>query len=472
LALLGPRPELSFVRPGYGKPLGSVIVPRANAIDKEIVLDAAERSLALPCFNGHALPVWTFTDAGIPTVRLRLGDRLVARVKNQLPRDGEHISIHWHGIRLPNDQDGVPYLTQAPIYPGSEHVYAFTPPDTGTFFFHTHCNTAEQTGRGLIGVLIIEGDETERYDAEHVLMLKDWRISPDGRFLPFFTDGGAAKAGTTGTVRSVNGEIVPRFIVPASADIRLRLLNVDPVRISELGIEGAEAGVVAVDGIACPPFQLKSWRAGPATRLDIVMRSPAHGATARLVDYFAPSPVPLADFESTGLPTHTTPFEPAPLRASRIKGPDLSTAERMRFSFSATGTGEGIASSPLAEGIEIGALCLSSRSFWAINKQSWPSGNHSRIAAPLAELTLGRTYIFELENLTPQTHPIHMHGHTFTFVSSNKRHLPPHKADTIPLLPREVIEVAFVADNPGLWMLHCHILEHQETGMMGYLRVA
>jgi FtsP/CotA-like multicopper oxidase with cupredoxin domain len=90
----------------------------------------------------------------------------------------------------------------------------------------------------------------------------------------------------------------------------------------------------------------------------------------------------------------------------------------------------------------------------------------------LAELKLGKSYIFELENLTPHAHPIHIHGHTFTFVSSNKRKLPPHKCDTIVLLPRERLEVALVADNPGSWMFHCHLLEHQETGMMGYVHVA
>ena len=109
---------------------------------------------------------------------MKLGQRFEARFKNNLPRAAEYASIHWHGLRIPNAQDGVPYMTQLPIDPGGEGSYAFTPPDTGTFFFHTHCNTAEHIGRGLVGAFIVEGDEIEPADAEFVLMMKDWRDRP------------------------------------------------------------------------------------------------------------------------------------------------------------------------------------------------------------------------------------------------------------------------------------------------------
>ena len=454
------------------KALGPPVTPRSDGRDVDILLDAEERQIALPCFEGRAMPLWTFADGGWPTVRLRLGDRLVARVKNRLPRQDEHISIHWHGIRLPNNEDGVPYMTQAPIVPGGEFTYHVVPPDAGSYFFHTHCNTVEHLGRGLLGLLIVDGDETAPYDHDLALVMKDWRIGSDGQFLPFMTDAGAAKAGSPGTPRSVNGADLPRIELPASADVRLRLFNVDAVRFSEIGIKGADAAVVAVDGVACPPFPLKSWRMGPAMRLDIVIRSPRPGASAHLVDFFAPEPVQLAELVGTGAPRRRSAFDPAPLRASRIAEPDLARAERVKFAFSATASGDAVAELPIVDGIDIGALCLTSRTYWAINKQAWPGTDHSRLGPPLAELKLGQTYLFELENLTPHPHPIHIHGHTFTFVSSNKRGLPPHKADTVALLPRERIEVAFVADNPGLWMFHCHILEHQETGMMGYLKVA
>jgi FtsP/CotA-like multicopper oxidase with cupredoxin domain len=449
------------------------LFPPAQATVTRADFTIAERMTSLPCFKGKALPLWTFQDgADFPFVRLRVGQPFAANFKNNLPRAGEHVTIHWHGLRIPNDQDGVPYLTQKPILPGEEGHYVFTPPDTGTFFFHTHCNTVEHFGRGLVGALIVEGDETQKSDVDLVLMMKDWRIGADGAFLPFTTDEGAAKAGTSGTVRSINGATKPVMLLPASANVRVRLLNVDPVRISEIGIEGADASIIAVDGNACAPIPLGSWRFGPASRLDILLRSPADGGVVKLMDYFSTEPVVLAEFKTQGTPVRTDAFTVTPLLPSTAPAADLKTAERLTLAFSATATGDAVAALGETSGIPIGTLCLSKRSFWAINKQTWASADHSTLGPPLAKLQSGKSYIFELQNLTPHAHPIHIHGHTFEVLSSNLRKLPPFRADTVLLLPKERIEVALVAGTPGKWMLHCHILEHQETGMMGYVEVS
>lgn len=438
-----------------------------------VSFDVAERATALPCFGGKALPLWTFQEgAEFPVVRLTLGDRLAVRVKNSLTRPGEHVTIHWHGLRIANREDGVPYMTQAPILPGAEGSYNFAPPDTGTFFFHTHCNAVEHFGRGLMGALIVEGDEAVPSDQDLVLIMKDWRIGDDGNFLPFSLEEGQAKGGTPGTVRSINGATQPTLKVAAGADIRLRVLDLDPTRICEIGIEGAEASVIAIDGNACLPFALSSWRMGTAQRLDILMRSPKPGAKAQLVDYFSPSPIVLAEFASEGPPKRKGSFRVHPLRAGRFAEPDLKNAERVTFELSQTATAEAVTEFAAAAGIEIGSLCLTKRTFWAINKQSWASVDHRDSGPPLAALKLGRSYIFEFKNLTSHAHPIHIHGHSFAFLSSNLRKFPPHRADTILVLPKERVEVAFVADNPGRWMLHCHIIEHQETGMMGYFTVS
>ena len=436
-------------------------------------LVAAERATALRCFGGAQLPLWTLSEGAWPPVaRLKLGERLDATFTNSLPGKEEHSSIHWHGIRLPNDQDGVPYLTQQPVWPGEKYSYSFVPPDTGTFFFHPHCDTAQQLGRGMAGLLIVEGDESEPYDADVPIVLRDWRVDEAGEsFLPFFTPDGAGKAGTFGSIRSANGEENPEMVLPAGGDCRLRLLNLDNTRVMEVGIEGAEAAIVAVDGIALPPVPLKSWRLGPAMRLDVVVRAPANGETARLVDYFAPQPVPIARLTGRGEARRTQEFDPAPLRAGRIPEPDLDAAERMTFAFSATAAADAVAEAE-AQGLLLGSLCSAAGTFWAINKKVWPAGDHSRIPAPLATLRRGKSYVFELQNLTPHQHPIHIHGHSFKFLRSNRRTLPVHHADTVLLQAKERVEVALVADNPGDWMLHCHIIEHQESGMMGYIRVA
>ena len=465
----------STTRLGGGLHAKELAPPAEPGPQRVVTIDlaAAERPLALPCFGGATLPTWTLSESDwLPVVDLMIGERLDVRFENRLPREGEHTSLHWHGIRLPNDQDGVPYLTQEPVLPGEQFNYSFVPPDTGSFFFHPHCNTAEQLGRGLAGLLIVKGDETEPYDADMPIVFRDWRTNDAGdSFLPFLTPEGAGKAGSFGTIRSTNGQINPEIELPAGGDCRLRLYNLDNTRVMEIGIEDAEAAIVAIDGIALVPFPLKSWRLGPAMRADVVLRAPADGKTVRLVDYFAPEPVPLVRLTGRGEDTRTIPFDPAPLRAGRIAAPDLQNAERMTLAFSATATAEAIAEAE-SQGFLLDSLCAASGAFWAINKQVWPVGDHSRIPPPLATLRLGQTYRFELQNLTPHQHPIHIHGHSFKVLGSSRRDLPIHHADTVLLQPKERVDVAFVADNPGDWMLHCHIIEHQETGMMGYFRIA
>lgn len=458
----------------YRRALGAAVAPEpGNTV--AVRLTAAERPTALPCFGGAALPLWTFADgAWPPLIRLKLGDRLEATLENHLPRSGEHTSIHWHGIRLPNDQDGVPYLVQPPVKPGESFRYAFTPPDAGTYFFHTHCNTVEQLGRGLEGVLIIDGDTTEPYDADIVLLLRDWRIDPgSARFASFSTPRGAARAGSYGPLRSVNGVSNPEIELPAEGDCRLRLINTDPTRIMQISVEGADAAIVAVDGIALPALALTEWAMGPAMRLDIVLRAPGTGEIARLIDSSGDGRVVLARLLGAGAPRRTRAFDPAPLRAARIPAPDLASATRLAFRFQSNDSGAALALAAPGPGpvAALDSLCLSSRTNWTINGAAWADRDHARIPAPLAVLQRGRSYLLALRNDTLFTHPIHLHGHTFTYLRSNKQQLPAHHADTLLLLPKEQLEVAFVADNPGDWMFHCHIIEHQETGMMGYVRV-
>jgi FtsP/CotA-like multicopper oxidase with cupredoxin domain len=362
-------------------------------------------------------------------------------------------------------------MTQQPVEPGKAGTYSFVPPDTGSFFFHTHCNSSEHFGRGLIGALIIEGDEIEPPDAECVLMMKDWRIGPDGKFLPFSTDAGAAKSGTYGTIRSINGENPAVFKVPSSANVRIRFYNVDPTRVSEIGFEDAEAAIIAVDGNGLDPLPLVSWRIGPAMRVDILLRTAAAGGTVRLMDFFAKEPVVLAEFVSEGPPKRSGTFEPTPLKVMPFAKVDMANAQHIPFVFSATATGAAVAALGNNSGIEIGSLCLSKRTFWAINKQAWPGMDHKDLGPPLAVLKSGQSYIFDLENTTPHSHPIHIHGHTFEVMNSSLRHLPPHRADTVLLRPNERVQAALVAGQPGKWMFHCHIIDHQEAGMMGYIEV-
>ena len=328
-------------------------------------------------------------------------------------------------------------------------------------------------GRGLAGILIVEEERGPVFDADLVCMVKDWQLLKDGSFGRISTDKGAGRAGTFGNTATVNGRIAPVFNVPANGDIRARLYNVDNTRILDLRLEGTEAWILAVDGNPLPPRPLDGWLMGPAMRLDVLFRAPKKaGETVQLVNVYAAEPRPLASFRAMGEALSNRAFRPRALPASSIPLPDVKNAAALRVDFSATAVAQMFDPALSADLPFADSLCLSDKTFWAINQQSWPQDGHQRLPPPIATLERGKGYIFELANLTPHLHPIHIHGHTFLVLDSDKRDIPTHHADTVLLEPRERMRVAFLADNPGDWMLHCHIIEQQETGMMGYVRVA
>jgi len=416
---------------------------------RAITLTAREKKTAL-CRD----PLWVYDDFPFPVIRARKGEAMTVTLKNALK---EHTSIHWHGIRLANAMDGVPYLTQLPVQPGESFTYRFTPPDAGTFFFHPHCNTVEQLGRGLIGALIVEDDAAQ---GDAVLILKDWRIGEDGAFLPFLTAKGASQAGTFGTLRTINGQAAPAVAHKG----RVRLINADPTRIAEIGIEGAKARVIAIDGNAVAPFALESWKFGPGMRLDLAIEA----SEARLVDYFAAEPVLLATLTGGGKAAGGTPQA----------GTDFTGATRHTLELGAGVGATDLPSPPpvvLPDGRSIDvadSLCLAQGAFWTLDGASWPGRDHARLPPPLLTLKRGEKLVLEIANTTSRSHPIHIHGHTMQVLSTSLLARPKHRADTVLVLPNERVTVGFTADNPGNWMVHCHVVEHQETGMMGWFRVS
>jgi FtsP/CotA-like multicopper oxidase with cupredoxin domain len=434
-------------------------------------LMAQERAIRIGANTGST-PAWLYGDVPFPVYRMRLGESLEATLMNGLK---EHTSIHWHGVRGTNAMDGVVYVTQMPVQPGESFTYRITPPDSGTYFFHPHCNTAEQLGRGLAGVLIVE--DGAGFDDDIVCVLKDWRVKGDGGFLPFITPEGAGRGGTFGTLRTVNGLVAPEIAVPGGANIRLRLLNLDSTRVSDIGLQGAEVSLIAIDGNALTPFVLETWRLGPAMRMDVALRTPDAGGKIALVDYFAAQPVTLATLVAQGASKASSAPRPV-LAPAKLPQPDLANAEahELKLSASATPTDyAGLAPIVLPDGKTIDlldSLCSNAQTLWAIDGKTWPQNGHEHLPPPLMSFARGTSVRLQLTNTTPHVHPMHLHGHTFKVLSASKLKRPEHWADTVLVMPEERVEIAFVANNPGNWMIHCHIIEHQDTGMMAWFKVA
>jgi len=445
--------------------LGAGLAARSRAAPSPLLLKAQfiDAKLANHGVTRKVMTYGTVDDAATgmpPVIRMKKGEPFAARLLNGLD---EPTTIHWHGLRIVNAMDGVPEMTQPYVYPGDGFDYAFTPPDAGTFWYHPHCNTLTQMGHGLTGVIVVENPTDPIFDAEIVLNLRDWRLGDDGAFLAPFKPRDAARGGTYGTIRAANWRQGPTYDAPAGGLVRVRLAATDVTRIYTLGTEGATAMVIALDGNPVEmPFRLDRLDFGPGQRVELILRMPdTEGTMVRLGNFRGSSPWTIATLRATGTSLKRDSRDVKPLPANPVPEADLSVAERIPLDFTAT-----------AEHAPAPSICGTlGYTFWAINKVPWP-GDTPDPVAPLSELKLGRSYVLQVRNRTPHAHPIHLHGLSFRILSSNKRTMLPPPTDTILLLPDEQAELGLVADNLGDWLLHCHIIEHQKTGMSGYFRIA
>lgn len=455
----------------------------ASAPVQRLSLAAQERTVALLGAGKPETPQFcAYNDTPFLTLRMPQGTRLMVDFENRLPVP---TTVHWHGIRGPYLYDGVAPITQPVVPAGGHFLYNVPLPDPGFYFFHPHCDESGQVGRGLVGLLLVEEPPEKRvtFDLEQIIAVKDWRLDDDGRWLPMFTDPGASTAGTFGTVRAVNGAIVPpRVEAPAYGDVRLRTIVADATRVIDFGCDTEDAAVIATDGQATTPFLLSAtpdgiWRMGPAMRLDVHVRMPGPGQEVKVYDYRTAEPYLLATLVAVDKGRKKTPFKPKALPpAPEVPQPDVPNATRFDFLVQTAAGATIIApplpdSDPLSKAL-IDSLCVGDKTFWAINRTSWGAGADLRLPPPLNVLEDGKSYILSMTNVTKHVHPMHLHGHVFKVLSSSKKkNLPQFEADTVLVEPNETVEVAFKATS-GNWAFHCHILEHMDAGLMGWFRVA
>ncbi|MGB1236926.1 MAG: multicopper oxidase family protein [Pseudomonadales bacterium] len=377
-------------------------------------------------------------------------------------------TIHWHGIRIPIAMDGVPFLSQPPIKPGETFIYEFTPPDAGTFWFHPHVNSVEQLGKGLVGLLIVEeasqrGFSPEDYAADLPLMLKNWHLNEDGSFKPFTSPRNAARMGTPGNYATVNGVNKPTLEIPEGGWVRLRFANVDNTLVYKLRIKDYPTYIISQDANPLDkPVPLDHYAIGAGMRVDIALKAPAAGEHIQVETARGRNYRELLRLESTAAPhTGARGSRPPMPKPNPLAEPNLARAEVLHFNFEWDG-----AVTPA------GSDGQSKPKFWAINRIPWAGMSADKIPAPLATLALGKSYVFDLKNSTPHRHPIHIHGIMFKVIKSNQKKIEPFFTDTVLMERNERVQIAFVADNPGRWMYHCHVIEHMKTGLMGYITIA
>jgi FtsP/CotA-like multicopper oxidase with cupredoxin domain len=265
--------------------------------------------------------------------------------------------------------------------------------------------------------------------------------------------------GTLGNITRVNGLQTPQYSVQGNRYLRLRIAKMDNTRIYDIGCN-LPAQIIALEGNPIKkPLPLSHHLLGPGMRVDLAIALPASGRL-EVFDQKGKLSYPIASLLITP-PTTNTKAKPQPkLKANPIPQPNLKRAQTIPLVFEWAGELSESSTHP---------------KLWLINREGWAGGcedmdpNHK--PAPLFTCQKNAHYILDMHNASPYPHPVHMHGHTFLVYERDGVAVEPYFTDTILLQKYEKAKVAFVADNPGDWMFHCHIIEHMKTGFMGFFRV-
>ena len=393
--------------------------------DVRFTLTARKAAVRLP--SGKTIDALTF-NGRVPGPELRVRQHDVVEV-TLLNRDVERgVSLHWHGIDVPNAEDGVAGVTQDAVRPGDRHTYRFRADQAGTFWYHTHQTSAKEVKRGLYGAFVIEPARIARRGLDLAVLAH--------RF------GSADVLGSS--------DRLERRAVAPGTPVRLRLINTDDVP-RRFAIAGTPFRVVAIDGTDLRGPQriaAQTLEVAAGGRYDVAFTMPAtptglFAANARLgivfsrsgrADLAAPEPGPLFDPAGYGTPWRT-PF--ADVRFDREFRLDIT----QKFGFRDGKLGR----------------------HWAVNGRTHPH-------MPTLVVRRGDLARLTLTSDTRAPHPMHLHGHHLLVLSRNGIAVrSPWWVDTLNVRRGDRYELAFRADNPGLWMDHCHNLPHAADGLTLHL---
>lgn len=496
---------------GEPTPTGGLISPTSDAVraaeaarrragQQTVTATLNPRPVTLD-LGGPTVSTWAYGDtAPGPLLRAKAGDLLKVTVENDIPME---TSIHWHGVALRNDMDGVPGLTQKPIPAAGTFTYEFTAPDPGTYFYHPH---DIQLDRGLYGVLVVDDPhEPGRYDHEWVLVLDDWTDgagrTPDqilagltaatssgsGSGTPGATSGsgdsmpgmdhgsmpgmthgsmsggdsmpgmdmGSMGEGAQSPILGGAGDVVyPYYVangrIPDAAQVftakpkqkvRIRIVNAGSDTAFRVALTGHKLTVTHTDGYPVVPTTTDALIVAMGERYDVEVTL-ADGLFPLVALAEGKEGEALALIRTGASASPKLPFRPEELDRSVLVGSALKAAEAARLTKKAPDR---------THVLNLGGTMSPYR--WTINGKSYPD------TTPLV-VRQGERVRLRLVNDTMMFHPMHVHGHTFGIVDNGAR------KDTVIVKPMQTLDVDFDATNPGQWMAHCHNIYHAERGMI------
>jgi FtsP/CotA-like multicopper oxidase with cupredoxin domain len=416
----------------------------------EIELDA--RVADVEFLPGVPTPAWTYSGSVPgPLLRAKVGDRVIVHFTNHLP---EATTIHWHGLRVPNAMDGAPGMTQDPVAPGASFRYEFVLKDAGTFWYHPHINSSAQVGWGLYGPILVEDPaDSTTFGDDLVLMLSDISLTEAGEFLPADNGGEFGDLfGREGSVLLVNGRLLPTLKARVGKPQRWRIINAARARYFNIRMPGHRLTRLGGDnGLAAHSEEIYNVIVVPGERADLVFTPEGEPGTVDLLEWvpvdrgfsstFNRPREPMLNIELADLPPVVP--EPIPTSLREIRPLDLSGAAEQTLEMTITTDFE--------------------------NKVVMGINGIPHWSARPIHVGLGETQIWHLRNATAFAHPFHLHGYFFQVLDEART---PEWKDTVDLPAESELSIAIHFDErPGMWMYHCHILDHAESGMMGHIMV-
>ncbi|MCD0448663.1 multicopper oxidase family protein [Actinocorallia sp. API 0066] len=402
--------------------------PATGGITRRYTLTAKTATVRLP--SGGELDARTY-DGTLPgpAIRATEGDLVEVSLRNTDIEDG--VTLHWHGYDVPCGEDGAPGATQHAVRPGGEFVYRFRCDQVGTYWYHTHQSSHPGVRKGLYGTLVVRPREATEEGVDLVLPVHTF----DGAVLIGDQDGRAvhpARPGTSVRLRLINTDSDPRWFTLCGTPFRVtavdgRDLN-RPGEVREVGLRLPAGGRYDV------VFQM------PDTSVALLLdHDTEHGVLLRPTGRTAEDPAvpdtaawPELDLLHYGEPA-ARPFDPVAADRRFTLVLDRSVA--------------------MVDGRPAYAQTVNGRGHPSVPDQLVAEGDLVR---------------FTVVNRSLETHPWHLHGHPVLVLSRDGTPASgsPLWVDTFDVRPGQIWEVAFRADNPGIWMNHCHNLPHQEQGMM------
>lgn len=467
--------------------------------DNEFTLVAQERTHNLT--DDKSVTSWTFNGSVPgPEIRVQEGENVKINLKNELK---DPVTIHWHGLPIQNEMDGIPGVTQNAVQPGESFIYEFTADVPGTYWYHSHQNGATQVDKGLYGSFIVEGKDQGEYDRDYTLVLDEWMSDMDSMDMEEMmnmepgssesmegmdhsnmdmdsentesedmegmdhgnTDTESESEGMAHdmsmydiyTINGKSGNSIEKLTVKEGEKVRLRLVNAGFMS-HKIHLHGHDFKIISSDGqeISNPQAvkdQLIS--IAPGERYDIEFTADNPG------EWFLECH---GDMEGTDGMRTLIQYE-----GFSGESTDKSNNREELPAFDLTSYGEKEAgeftldqSYDLFYTMDLNTKTAGGMQEFTINDKTYPDNENIEVKeGELVKVKL-------VNNSKEDDHPMHLHGHFFQVLSKNGKPVEgsPLMKDTINLKPGEEYVVAFKADNPGNWMFHCHDLHHASAGMV------